>query len=81
MDLENEMVKFMHPLFGEMAAKTINIQKKKLGLEGDKLSYDEYVELVEAIRLLCKSMAGDAIASKIYDGLKTIIDTEIDHNS
>ena len=33
MDLENEMVKFMHPLFGEMAAKTIDIQKKKLGLE------------------------------------------------
>ena len=76
MDLESEMVTFMQPLFGEMADKTVDLQKQKLGIEGKELSYDEYVQLIDAIRTMCRTMAGDAIASKIYEGLKDILDKE-----
>ena len=76
MDLETEMVTFMQPLFGEMADKTVELQKQKLGIEGKKLSYEEYVQLIDAIRAMCRTMAGDAIASKIYEGLKDILDQE-----
>ena len=76
MDLESEMVEFMQPLFGEMADKTVELQKKKLGIENEDLSYEDYEKLIDSIRNLCKTMAGEAIASKIYEGLKDILDKE-----
>ena len=76
MDMESEMVRFMQPLFGEMADKTISIQKKKLGMEEKKLCYEDYARLIDAIRKLCKNMAGDTIASKIYEGLKDILEEQ-----
>lgn len=76
MDMEDEMVKFMQPLFGEMAGKTLAIQKKKLGIDDKKLCYEDYNGLIDAIRNLCKSMAGDAIASKIYEGLREILEEQ-----
>lgn len=77
MIIDNEMVKFMHPLFGEMADKTIELQKKKLGIEDGPLSYDEYARLIEAIGNLCRNMAGEAIANRILEGLKNILDKEM----
>ena len=77
MELEDEMVMFMQPLFGEMAAQTIENQKDKLGIGGRKMSYEDYLTLIDSIRELCKKMAGDAIASKIYEGLKGIVDAEM----
>ncbi len=77
MDLESEMVTFMQPLFGEMADKTVELQKQKLGIEGKELGYDEYVQLIDGIRTMCRTMAGDAIARKIYEGLKDILDREM----
>ena len=77
MDLESKMEEFMHPLFGEMASTTIQRQKSKLGIEGKKLTRDDYLELIEAIRKLCKSMAGDTIANKIHQGLVDIVNQEM----
>ena len=68
----------MQPLFGEMADKTLELQKKKLGIENKELCYDDYVNLIDAVRKLCKSMAGDAIASRIYEGLKGILEEQKD---
>ncbi len=77
MDLESKMEEYMHPLFGEMASTTIERQKSKLGIEGKKLTREEYIELIGAIRKLCKSMAGEAIATRIYEGLIDIVNQEI----
>ncbi len=77
MDMDSEMVKFMQPLFGEMADKTVELQKKKLGIDEKELGYDDYVKLIDSIRSMCKTMAGDAIANKIYEGLKDILDKEL----
>ena len=76
MEMEDEMVKYMQPLFGEMADKTLALQKKKLGIDDKELCYEDYAELIDAVRKLCKSMAGDAIASKIYEGLKEILEEQ-----
>ena len=73
-DIEIEMMEFMKPLFGDMAQKTIDNQKEKLELEKE-LSHDDYVKIAESIRDLCKKMAGNAIADKIYSGLMEIIET------
>lgn len=72
-DIETRMEEFMKPLFGDMAQKTIDNQKSKLGL-GDELEHDDYVRVAESIRDLCKSMAGSAIADKIYGGLMDILE-------
>ena len=57
-----------------MAPKTVELQKQKLGIEGKELEYEEYVQLIDSIRNMCKTMAGDAIANRIYEGLKEILD-------
>ena len=62
-EIENQMMEFMKPLFGDMAQKTIDNQKAKLEL-GEELSQGDY-----------KKMAGNAIADKIYSGLMEIIET------
>ena len=75
-EVENKMMEFMKPLFGDMAQKTIDNQKAKLDLEGGELSHEEYMEIAESIRDLCRKMAGNAIADKIYGGLMEIIETD-----
>ncbi|RLJ02079.1 MAG: hypothetical protein DRP08_04865 [Candidatus Aenigmatarchaeota archaeon] len=74
-DIEVKMEEFMRPLFGDMAQKTIENQKDKLGM-GKKLAHDDYIKVAESIRDLCRNMAGNAIADKIYMGLMEILETE-----
>ena len=73
-EVENKMMEFMKPLFGDMAQKTIDNQKVKLEL-GEEISHQDYVKIAESIRELCKKMAGNAIADKIYEGLMEILET------
>ncbi|MEW5937881.1 MAG: hypothetical protein AB1665_08735 [Candidatus Thermoplasmatota archaeon] len=72
-NIDAEIVQFMKPLFGDMAESTINVQKEKLGLRKDELTYEEYMKVVRSIVALCHRMAGAAIASKIEDGLVRIL--------
>lgn len=74
-DIEAKMEEFMKPLFGDMAHKTIENQKDKLGL-GQKLGREEYIQIAESIRDLCRRMAGNGIADKIYTGLMEILEAE-----
>ncbi len=69
MEIESQMIEFMRPLFGDMAEKAMENQKKKLGIDKTEPSLDDYKKIAEAIRDLCRHMAGDAIANKIYKGL------------
>ena len=75
-EVEEKMTEFMRPLFGDMAQKTIENQKEKLDLSGKSLTNEQYVEVAESIRDLCKRMAGNAIADKIYTGLMEILEAE-----
>jgi hypothetical protein len=75
MDIESQMIEFMRPLFGDMAEKAMENQKRKLGLEEGKPSLNDYQKIAEAIRDLCRHMAGDAIAIKIYAGLLDLLET------
>ncbi|MBI5001027.1 MAG: hypothetical protein HZB92_05815 [Euryarchaeota archaeon] len=73
MNVDEKIVAYMKPLFGDMAERTVGVQKEKLGLTKGELSYDEYKRVVTSIVALCRGMAGDAIARKIEDGLNGII--------
>ena len=74
--VEERMTEQMRPMFGDMARKTIENQKEKLGLTKGELSYEQYVQIVESIRMLCFKMAGGAIAEKMRRGLVQILDEE-----
>ncbi len=74
-EVETKWEEYLKPLLGDMAPITINSQKQKLGLAGGEMSPEDYIKLAEAIKGLCADMAGDVIASKIYEGLLSIIDT------
>ena len=74
-DIEIKMEEFMKPLFGDMAHKTIENQKAKLEL-GEEINHQDYVAVAESIRDLCRKMAGNAIAEKIYGGLMEILEDE-----
>ena len=74
-NIEIKMEEFMKPLFGDMAQKTIDNQKAKLEL-GEDINPQDYIAVAESIRDLCRKMAGNAIADKIYDGLMEILEDE-----
>jgi len=74
-NIETKMEEFMKPLFGDMAQKTIDNQKAKLEL-GEEINTQDYVAVAESIRDLCRKMAGNAIADKIYNGLLEILEDE-----
>lgn len=73
-NIESQMIDFMRPLFGDMAEKALENQKTKLGIK-KKPNADDYKKIADAIRDLCKHMAGDAIADKIYGGLVDILES------
>jgi hypothetical protein len=72
MDLDAQLADFMKPLFGDMAQRTIQLQKDRLGLKGD-LGRDGYLSVVKSIVSICRGMAGDAIARRMEDGLTKIV--------
>jgi hypothetical protein len=74
--VEEKMMEFMRPMFGDMARKTIETQKEKLGITKGELSYDQYLQVVESIRKLSMKMAGPGIAENIRKGLLKILDEE-----
>jgi hypothetical protein len=73
MDVDAQLADFMKPLFGEMAQRTVQLHKERLGLKG-RLGRDDYISLVKSISSLCKTMAGDAIARRMEEGLTTIVE-------
>jgi hypothetical protein len=73
LNVDDKIVAYMKPLFGDMAERTVGVQKEKLGLKKRELSYEDYKRVVTSIVALCRGMAGDAIARKIEDGLTGII--------
>jgi hypothetical protein len=75
MDIETQMIEYMRPLFGDMAEKAMENQKNKLGIR-KKATVEDYRNIAEAIRELCKNMAGEAISERIYSGLVQILDTK-----
>lgn len=74
-ELENRMIEFMRPMFGDMAEKTIENQMNKLGVERENLTREDYLEVAKAISDLCSHMAGEAIAHKIHVGLMEILES------
>ncbi len=74
-ELENRMIEFMRPMFGDMAEKTIENQMNKLDVERESLSKEDYLEVAQAISDLCSHMAGEAIAHKIHVGLIEILES------
>lgn len=73
--IEDEIIETLRLMFGDMAKPTIEIQKRKLGLR-DKLSKEDYLKIADKIRELCREMAGDLIAERIYNDLVNIIEKE-----
>ncbi|MFO7618124.1 MAG: hypothetical protein R6W91_00425 [Thermoplasmata archaeon] len=74
--VEEKMMNYMRPMFGDMARKTIENQKEKLNLTKGELSYEQYIQIVEAIRTLSHKMAGPGIAENIRKGLIKILDEQ-----
>ena len=74
-ELENRMIEFMRPMFGDMAEKTIENQMNKLGVEREDLTKEDYLKVAQAISDLCSHMAGEAIARKIRNGLMEILES------
>lgn len=74
--VEEKMMEYMRPMFGDMARRTIENQKEKLKLTKGELSYEQYVQIVESIRDLSLKMAGNAIADRIEKGLLQILKAE-----
>ncbi|MBA3045066.1 MAG: hypothetical protein KKH41_00320 [Candidatus Thermoplasmatota archaeon] len=72
--VEEKMMNFMKPMFGDMARKTIENQKEKLNLTRGELTYEQYAKIVDSIYTLCMKMAGAAIADKMRNGLLQILD-------
>ena len=74
--VEEKMMAFMRPMFGDMARKTIEKQKEKLDLTKGELTYEQYLKIVDSIRMLCLKMAGPGIAENIKNGLIRILEEE-----
>ena len=74
-ELENKMIEFMRPMFGDMAEKTIENQMNKLGVERESLTREDSIEVAQALSDLCSHMAGEAIAHKIHIGLIEILES------
>jgi hypothetical protein len=72
MNIDMQLADYMKPLFGEMAEKTLQLQKERLGLKGN-VSKEGYLSVVKSIASLCRMMAGDSIARKMEDGLTKIV--------
>ncbi len=72
--VEEKMMEFMKPMFGDMARKTIEKEKEKLDLTKGELSYEQYLQIIIAIQHLTQRMAGPGIAENIKSGLVRILD-------
>ena len=70
--METKLVEALRVMFGDMAKSAIEVQKKKLGLKDD-LSKEDYLKIAKKIMELCKEMAGEHIAEKIYKDMLNII--------
>lgn len=71
-DIEARMVESLRPLFGDFAESALEQQKVKLGI-GGSVDRDEYLRLIEAIKAMCKQIAGPSIADRVYQGLVAIV--------
>jgi hypothetical protein len=71
-DIETRMVESLRPLFGDFAASALEQQKAKLGI-GASMDRAEYLRLIEAIKTMCRQIAGPSIADRVYQGLVAIV--------
>ena len=73
MDVDSKLADYLKPLFGEMAESTVQLHKERLGLKGE-LSRDNYLSVVKSIGSLCRTMAGEAMARRMEEGLTRIVE-------
>ena len=72
METEDRIVDRLENIFDGLARRTVEVQKKKLGLEGE-LSKEEYIQLAKKIKEACVQMVGEPIAENVYNDLIEII--------
>ncbi|MCK4757340.1 MAG: hypothetical protein KAS67_02700 [Thermoplasmata archaeon] len=73
MEIEERIVDELENIFDGLARQTVEVQKKKLGLEGE-LSKENYIQLAMKIKEACVHMVGEPIAENVYNGLVEIIE-------
>ncbi|MFH0816846.1 MAG: hypothetical protein V1934_08560 [Methanobacteriota archaeon] len=73
LNVDAKLADYMKPLFGEMAERTVQLHKERLGLRGE-LSRDNYISIVKSISSLCRTMAGEAMARRMEEGLTRIVE-------
>ncbi len=70
--LNRRMRTFLRKKFGDVAVHTLNMEKKKLGLNDIK-DPKEYVKLAEEVRVILSAMVDEDMAQEIYNGMVEII--------
>jgi|GEM_PF-1460142 hypothetical protein len=74
--IQHELEAYLVKMFGTMAGPTIELQKRKLGITvpANQMSIEDYRKIADAIKVLCKNMAGDLLAEQMYRGMLGIIE-------
>ncbi len=73
MNIEERIVEELTEIFDGLAKPTLDVQKKKLGIERE-LTPEEYKMLIKEIRNACSHMVGDNLAEEVYAKLERIIE-------
>jgi hypothetical protein len=73
LNVDAKLADYLKPLFGEMAESTVQLHKERLGLKGE-LNRDNYISVVKSIGSLCRTMAGEAMARRMEEGLTKIVE-------
>ena len=73
LNVDAKLADYIKPLFGEMAESTVQLHKERLGLKGE-LNRDNYISVVKSIASLCRTMAGEAMARRMEEGLTRIVE-------
>lgn len=74
--IQHELEEYLTKMFGTMAGHTIELQKRKLGINvpTNQLSRDDYLKIASALKVLCENMAGQLLAEQLYKGMLRIIE-------
>ncbi len=72
MELNKKITDYLRQKFGDVAVYTLNLEKKRLGIEEVKTAHD-YIVVAEQIQNMLKDMVGDDMAKNVYLGLIDII--------
>lgn len=74
--IQHELEVYLTKMFGTMVGPTIELQKKKLGINvpTNQMSIEDYLKIASAIKVLCEHMAGQLLAEQMYKGMLQIIE-------